>query len=1061
MKFTKTVSILVVFCIFMSCISTFAGATNGLKSELKVYDKSIGNVYFDSGFAECGKELKAYVEGRENQTFIYKWFLNGERIENTENSYVPTESNLECMITVEVYEPVSGTLVGRNNIFVSELPVIYIETDNREPVVIKEKELDAHIKIQGNGEYNDEDLLYEGETKIKGRGNTTWADTKKPYKLKLDKKADLFGMGKNKHWVLLSNPHDYTFSRNIFAYGLAAKMGLDYQKYISVELVLNGSHVGNYLLCEHIRIDKNRVDITDWDSFAEDAAKAIYNSNKSTLTEDDKDELEEYMVDVSKEWITTDSVTYKGVTYKVSDYIEIPDINGGYLLSLEKEGPHFSNNNIGVELSKPEVLSNAMSDYILGYYQAFEDALFSDDFCTEYNGEKVRYSDLIDMESFAKGFLVNEIFQNKDFGFRSTKMYKDVDGKLIYGPVWDFDLSSANEELTVSYYYHNQWATPKTLWVQKFYSDPYFLNELYKYYWEYRYTAIADLIKAGGEIDTNYEKIRSSAYADESIWKYKDSFDEEYNDLRQWLYNRIMWLDSAFETVESLNNSLHKQLKSIRPSPIGSVNLEYKNSIVSATKTDSRVAYAEIFNNGKFISRLDFSGASDTAVFNYSAPEDSVFSVVAYNENSQPIGENILSTVTRVSSLKINKLPDKLNYSAGDEIDLNGLSLEATFTDGSKKSVEPEAAISCLRDSIGCVFKDYLGTISDVPGKDMYISLRYKNGEVSFDVNLSAKENVEQVEALIEKIPTRSFERAECRSVIEAMAAFDDLSDEAKARVSNRQRLEDAVSYIDSLYADYDYAVVSVYLPEIYQHGIEKNNYVLIVKGNPSKIRFCYNTDNTITIGNDPRTSNVLLSIRQIGNYTLWTCKVQPRDYKIVPAKSGQNIRLNELNIDLLNCLNNNDDRISKVSFTDNVPAGSRVSFSVHALGTTRGLRIVEGTNVLTQCNSVSGNDTLSFTVESPGKHNYTLEYMVNDEWLKYNDYTVTSIKKAENIFKGDVTCDEMINSSDALSILQYATGLVEFEEKSLRAADVNNDSRINSSDALRVLVFSTGNYNY
>ena len=65
------------------------------------------------------------------------------------------------------------------------------------------------MKIQGNERYNLETTkLYDGKIEIKGRGNSTWGLPKKPYKIKLDSKTNLFSMGKNKHWVLLANYYD-------------------------------------------------------------------------------------------------------------------------------------------------------------------------------------------------------------------------------------------------------------------------------------------------------------------------------------------------------------------------------------------------------------------------------------------------------------------------------------------------------------------------------------------------------------------------------------------------------------------------------------------------------------------------------------------------------------------------------------------------------------------------------------------------------------------------------------------------------------------------------------
>ena len=60
---------------------------------------------------------------------------------------------------------------------------------------------------------------------IRGRGNTTWNAVKKPYKLKFQKKADLFGMGESKNYELIANAFDPTLLKNRITYWLCWRMG--------------------------------------------------------------------------------------------------------------------------------------------------------------------------------------------------------------------------------------------------------------------------------------------------------------------------------------------------------------------------------------------------------------------------------------------------------------------------------------------------------------------------------------------------------------------------------------------------------------------------------------------------------------------------------------------------------------------------------------------------------------------------------------------------------------------------------------------------------------------
>ena len=98
---------------------------------------------------------------------------------------------------------------------------------------------------------------------VRGRGNSTWDENrpKKPFKFKFAKKRALFGMGKNKHWVLLANSFDGSLVRDRLTSWIGNEIGLEYTyKCVPVDLVVNEVFYGSYLLCEQVRVDGNRVD---------------------------------------------------------------------------------------------------------------------------------------------------------------------------------------------------------------------------------------------------------------------------------------------------------------------------------------------------------------------------------------------------------------------------------------------------------------------------------------------------------------------------------------------------------------------------------------------------------------------------------------------------------------------------------------------------------------------------------------------------------------------------------------------------------------------------------
>ena len=143
------------------------------------------------------------------------------------------------------------------NLIETGLPVVYIDTENQAPIDSKETYVKANMVIKEKG-----NVLSENRLRIKGRGNATWTYPKKPYKLKLDNKANILDMGEDKDWVLLSNYCDKTLLRTGIAFKLSQLMNFPWTvKDRFVEVVLNGEYLGNYQLVEGIKQDSKRVDI--------------------------------------------------------------------------------------------------------------------------------------------------------------------------------------------------------------------------------------------------------------------------------------------------------------------------------------------------------------------------------------------------------------------------------------------------------------------------------------------------------------------------------------------------------------------------------------------------------------------------------------------------------------------------------------------------------------------------------------------------------------------------------------------------------------------------------
>ena len=267
------------------------------------------------------------------------------------------------------------------------LPVVFVDTEGGQGIYSKEEYVNASVKIIGTEHI---DGLDETTCQIRGRGNTTWYWPKKPYLVKLDTKQSILGMPKHKRWVLLANFMDRSLMRNLVSMKVSSMTNLAWTpRCVPVELVLNGKHQGSYLLIEQVRVDKNRVNITE-------------------MTGSDN---------------TGDAVT------------------GGYLLELDF---HYDNEvqwkdhdiPFGIKYPDPDDLTAQQQAYIKNHIAEAANALYGSDFKDPDKG----YAKYIDVDSFIDYWIVFEVMGNHELSNPgSVYMHKDRGGKLVAGPCWDFD----------------------------------------------------------------------------------------------------------------------------------------------------------------------------------------------------------------------------------------------------------------------------------------------------------------------------------------------------------------------------------------------------------------------------------------------------------------------------------------------------------------------------------------------------------------------------------------------------------------------------------------------
>lgn len=276
------------------------------------------------------------------------------------------------------------------------LPVMHIETENRQPITSKTEYLNATYWLDPVGNDAIEPLGSESgplDMQIRGRGHSSWKGEKKPYKIKFAKKTAVMGMSKNKHFALLKPTENTVAGLNL---GKLMDMAWT-PDFRPVEVVLNGDYIGLYFLTETIRIDENRVNIYEQQDGETDP----------TL--------------ITGGWL-----------------VEVDNYHDECQITI----PENSRWNLTLRYHSPEDLSDAKLQWLTDEFKAINSAIYSSD---KTSGEWEKY---IDVESMARFFIVQEVMDNPDGFHGSFYLHKDLkDGaKWTAGPIWD--LTCYNREKT-------------------------------------------------------------------------------------------------------------------------------------------------------------------------------------------------------------------------------------------------------------------------------------------------------------------------------------------------------------------------------------------------------------------------------------------------------------------------------------------------------------------------------------------------------------------------------------------------------------------------------------
>ena len=370
----------------------------------------------------------------------------------------------------------------------AEVPTIYINTADGQPITSKTEFKDATITIDGHDIFPS---MEETAMQIKGRGNSSWGWAKKPYRIKFEEKLKPLGMTKGKNWVLLANGIRGSLMSNAVGMKAANLMETSAANHIvPVDLYLNGEYRGSYNFTEKVGMSNNSVDVMD-----ESVAALL--------------ELDSYYDEPTGQ-------KFRSAPYDLPINIKEPEFaEGTTQLTLET---------------------------IQSSFNSFMAAL--------YRGKDI--SPYVDIEQLCRFMMLNELTLNYEFYHpKSTFCYRedftDEESKYIFGPVWDLDWGFGYQN-NRSYFSaeaaSNYWLDCPSFEVVNFIRDLRFkyepLDDVYRQLWkEFMENDLQELMEYCQDY---YDFARNSFASNSYVWG-------DYTDYAAQAQQAASWLETRTEQI--------------------------------------------------------------------------------------------------------------------------------------------------------------------------------------------------------------------------------------------------------------------------------------------------------------------------------------------------------------------------------------------------------------------------------------------------------------------------------------------------------------------------------
>jgi hypothetical protein len=479
---------------------------------------------------------------------IRKLLINGENVLSVQvHNDTIISSDLSCNIFLlagiknesVLFSPTPSWFIAPLQNAGSSFPLVMINTFGQ--YIPDDIKINAHMTIIFNNDgtlnyIDDTTKNYDGNIGIEIRGSSSQMFPKKSYSFETRTALDsnlnvpLIGLPADNDWVLYAPYSDKTFLRDILAYKLGNEMGHYTPRTKFCELYLNEDYQGVYVLIEKIKQGKNRVDISDL----------------KTTEISGKDITGGYIFKIDKEVGTNNESWTSNYKSKQAPSKEI----------------HFF-----YHYPKPDEITEVQKNYLSTYVTQFENTLKSDFFANTQIG----YQKFIDIPSFVDYFLINEISKNID-GYRISSFFhknrEDKGGKIVAGPLWDYNLSFGNVnyydgDKTSGWYFNSafneldDYQIP--FWWERFLQDPYYCSVLNDRYILFRKT-ILKTERINSYIDSMVQVLQKPQERNYSKWNilgqyiwpnpvFPATYAEEIANLKTWISDRLWWIDNNLPKI--------------------------------------------------------------------------------------------------------------------------------------------------------------------------------------------------------------------------------------------------------------------------------------------------------------------------------------------------------------------------------------------------------------------------------------------------------------------------------------------------------------------------------